>query len=64
MVNNNTTVSWFYRAVCLVFEKARAPRHGKGKGHPMMKLQICTGALQGHQGNDHGTQRQSPSLPP
>ena len=44
------------RAVCFVFERARAPRHFLlGKGHPMMKLQICTGAFQGHQGNDQGT---------
>ena len=31
-----------------------------GKEHPMMKLQICTGAFQGHQGNDqvgHGGNR-------
>ena len=25
-----------------------------GKGQPMMKLQTCTGALQGHQGKDQG----------
>ena len=52
-----------HRAVCFVFERASAPRHVLlGKGHPMMKLQICTGAFPGHQGNDQGTQRQSPLL--
>ena len=42
------------RAVCFVYERARAPRHFcLGKGHPLMKLKICTGAFLGHQGNDH-----------
>ena len=33
-------------------------------GHPVRKLQISTGAFQGHQGNDKGAWRQSPPLPP
>ena len=34
------------RAVFFVFERARAPRHFLlGIGHPMMKLQVCTGAF-------------------
>ena len=54
-----------YRAVCFVFERARAPRHFLlGEGHPLMKLQNCTGAFQGHEGNDQGIRRQSPLLPP
>ena len=53
------------RAVCLVFERVRAPRHFfLGKGHAVMKLQSCTGVFQGRQGNDQGTRRQSPPLPP
>ena len=50
------------RAVCFVFERARAPRHFLfGKGHPMRKLYISTRAFEGHQGNGKGQRRQSPS---
>ena len=56
---------WNHKTVCFVFDRASAPRHLLlGKGHPMRKLCISTGAFQGHQGNDHRAWRQSPSLPP
>ena len=43
------------RPVCFIVERARAPRHFLlGKGLPMKKLYISTGAFQGHQGKDHG----------
>ena len=46
------------RAVCFVFERARAPRHFLfGKGHPMRKLLVSTVTFQGHQGNDKGQRR-------
>ena len=56
-----------FRAVCFVFERARAPRNFflvKGTLQCMMKLQVCTGAFKVHQGDYQGAWRQSPSLPP
>ena len=49
--SQNGTLDYF-RPVCFEFERARAPRHFLfGKGHPMRKFKISTGAFQGHQGN-------------
>ena len=52
------------RPVCFAFQRAGAPRNFLiGKGHPMRKLYIFTGAFQGHQGNYQGPSRQLPLLP-
>ena len=55
------------QACLLHFERGKGTKacspFGKGH-HPMRILYISTRAFKGHQGNDQGALRQSPSLPP
>ena len=49
--------------ICFIFERTPT-KILHARRAPNMYEEISTGSFEGHQGNDQGALRQSPSLPP